>query len=188
MQAEREFNTCWALSIWLFGPVLHPASSVLWESATYGFLGLWMGLGQWCVQGEIISPALLITLNPMTVLNILITSLLSHHLGGTRAEGCLYHSTSSPVAPGRRGYIPLWKFPSAPTGQPSHSSGFFRPQNSLTFLILSKVRLVSAFHWYQLWLLSLPLIVFPLSAYVFRNSLVTKLFSIWSLLVSSLFW
>ena len=87
--------------------------------------------------------------NSMTVLNILIMSLLSHHLGGLRAARCLYHfSASSPVAPGRHGYIPLWKFPSAPIGQPSHSSGFFRPQNSLTFLILSNVRLVSALHWY----------------------------------------
>ena len=149
MQAEREINMCWGGSIWLFAPVLHPPSSVLWESATYGFLGLWMGLDQWHVQKEIMPPALLISYNPMTMLNILIMSLLSHHLGSTRAARCLYHfSTSSPGAPGRHGYIPLWKFPPAPIGQPSHSSSFLSPQNSLTFLILSNVRLVSAFHWY----------------------------------------
>lgn len=149
LQAEREFNMCWALSIWLFGPVLHPPSSVLWESATYGFLGLWMGLGQWHVQRRLYPQCYWSPCNSMTVLNILIMSLLSHHLRGLRAARCLYHfSASSPVAPGRHGYIPLWKFPSAPIGQPSHSSGFFRPQNSLTFLILSNVRLVSALHWY----------------------------------------
>ena len=149
LQAEREFNMCWALSIWLFGPVLHPPSSVLWESATYGFLGLWMGLGQWHVQRRLYPQRYWSPCNSMTVLNILIMSLLSHHLRGLWAARCLYHfSASSPVAPGRHGYIPLWKFPSAPIGQPSHSSGFFRPQNSLTFLILPNVRLVSALHWY----------------------------------------
>lgn len=79
---------CWALSIRLFGPILHPFSFglVFWKAAVQeeftGFLGLRIGFGQW-QQAQ-------------------------NETGWQEAVRCLcYFSTLSQVARGRPGYIPL---------------------------------------------------------------------------------